>query len=769
MKKILACLLLLALLTAPMLAAVTAADTDTFTDVVILSTTDMHGKCWDENILTGAAEHNNMLRVSTAVSQFRAEYGVENTLIIDNGDLFQGTPVSQVQLLQRAAGQSESPLAMALCLAEIGYDAFVLGNHEFNYDWNTMRETYAWLEKNGVPVLAANVCHDGSDPAHPAGENVFTPYITKTVLVNGHPHKIGILGFENCDITRWDLPSNYPGLQFVHPGNENFSMADEARPYIAAMQEEGCEFIILSYHGGIGDTDLPLSFGLNSESQGKRIIEENEGIAMAILGHDHSFGYSNTFTADRAQNEVLVVNGGSQRLTKSVFRFSEDGDGKLQWSVLDSASLDLGTFAVDEDLQALIRPYAETAGNVVEQPAGVAGGTWDNSRDFYTQQTDSIDLINKAMIVEGTVYLQEKFGESGAAALAAAGLDHLEVDMAMTTVTTSGYIVQPGGISVKDIYRLYRYANDMLILPMYGRDIRAVMEENASERLTARVFNGQAYYYSIGDKNTHLLFGGLNFRYDMSQPAGQRVQIDGFSNGRSFEDDRLYLAAVNNYILGNERCGLRIFTDSDAIWSQSDDGNGGTIQDVIVTYLTDTTAANGAVTPDDFTWRWSVGYSADPKALPPYEGPVVAELAEKPEDGHTYILYHEAQGCTLTDRSTGGGLGTAVIHAYGSHLVDTLPAEALRFTAHVSEDGLLSLTDERGRFLASGTGGGLMLVKTPAEGNLHLWRLEPANGGWYLVNEGDDGQALEYYSGKFTMYHFEASGLYLFNFYEIGA
>ena len=71
--------------------------------------------------------------------------------------------------------------AETLCLKEIGYDALVLGNHEFNFDWNTMRGTYSWLKEGGVAVLAANAVWDGTDGAHTAGENVFTPYIVRTI------------------------------------------------------------------------------------------------------------------------------------------------------------------------------------------------------------------------------------------------------------------------------------------------------------------------------------------------------------------------------------------------------------------------------------------------------------------------------------------------------------------------------------------------------------------------------------------------------------
>ena len=149
--------LLLALAQLPA-SAEQAQTKQAYTDVAVLSTTDMHGKCWDTNLLTQAAESHSMLRVSTAVDRLRAEYGPENVLLIDNGDLFQGAPVSDVQLSRYCDGTSGDPPAMALCLAKIGYDAFVLGNHEFNYDWAGMSRVYAYLEDSGVSVLAANVC-----------------------------------------------------------------------------------------------------------------------------------------------------------------------------------------------------------------------------------------------------------------------------------------------------------------------------------------------------------------------------------------------------------------------------------------------------------------------------------------------------------------------------------------------------------------------------------------------------------------------------------
>ena len=324
--------MLLALLAALLTASFSALgeDAGSYMDVAVLSTTDMHGKCWHTDLLTNAPEPNSMLSVSTAVAQAREEYGRDQVLLIDNGDLFQRTQASETQLLALADGRSSDPPAMALCLKEIGYDAFVLGNHEFNFSWSMMSGVYRYLEANGVAVLAANAVWDGTDGTHEAGSNAFTPWIARTVTVNGHAHKIGILGLENCDVTRWDLPERYPGLRFTHPGNGSWSMAEEAAPYLAAMRAEGCEFIIVSYHGGLGSADDPLAFGSNTESQGLRLLQEAGGIDMLILGHDHSSGYSGDRYPGASGREVLVVNGGGQQLTKTVIRFREAASGALE-------------------------------------------------------------------------------------------------------------------------------------------------------------------------------------------------------------------------------------------------------------------------------------------------------------------------------------------------------------------------------------------------------------------------------------------------------
>ena len=296
------------------------------------------------------------------------------------------------------------------------------------------------------------------------------------------------------------------------------------------------------------------------------------------------------------------------------------------------------------------------------------------------------------------------------------------------------------------------------------------MEENASQRLTCRVLRGTPYFMAKNDSFTHIICGGINFRYDMSKPSGERVVIDGFANGRPFQPDALYLVAVNNYLVGNEHCGLRPFSAEDALWSQLEVGNEGTIQDIIKEYIARETERVGGLSPEAINWKWSIIYSENPAAMSAYEGRTVAVLADRPQDGHDYVLYHEAQSCTLTDHSNSGGMDAAEIASCGDALVDVLPDDALIFTVHEAEEGLLMLTDPDGRYLTCGDSGGLSMTDTPADGLLSLWQLIEADGGYYIKSAAaGNNQALEYFGGRITTYPLAPSVLYLFNFYEVMA
>ena len=107
-------------------------------EIVILHNNDTHGRVMgnDRDIIgidRIAAIHKN----------------IPNSLLVDAGDAFHGLPAAT---LGKGAEIAE-------LITEAGYDAMVIGNHEFNYGWERLVELH---ELAGFPLLASNVTKNGS-------------------------------------------------------------------------------------------------------------------------------------------------------------------------------------------------------------------------------------------------------------------------------------------------------------------------------------------------------------------------------------------------------------------------------------------------------------------------------------------------------------------------------------------------------------------------------------------------------------------------------
>lgn len=174
---------------------------------VVMSTTDVHGKVWDENILNGTAVRNSLLNVSTAVDEYEEKYGKENVILLDNGDLYQGTPVSSYNISQYTQGKTKDINPMALALEQIGFDAAILGNHEFNYPWATMSDIYT--------VYICTVCNE--------------IYHGNTVAASGHKYKDGVCAV--CGEKESEKPEQKPELKPEQiPGGNNPGQNNGSNP-----------------------------------------------------------------------------------------------------------------------------------------------------------------------------------------------------------------------------------------------------------------------------------------------------------------------------------------------------------------------------------------------------------------------------------------------------------------------------------------------------------------------------------------------------------
>lgn len=608
---------------APVADDVFEAKSDSIT-VSILTTTDMHGRAYDWNSYTNSALSNNFLQAAKLVAERRA--AVDDSILIDVGDILQGSALSSYNILQE--GGENSPMATAL--RYIGYDAFVLGNHEFNYapqiQWNyynLLTSTDKAVAGQPVDVICSNVVETETN------ESVFSPYKTFTYkFEDGTTFTIGLLGFENMNNANWDVASHYEGCTFGHPDNTEKSYVYEWENYYGKEMQEKCDYIIVAMHSGEGNPDI-----YNQENQGGYFATHTTGVDMLLTGHNHQ---RNAVTLQNKNGEnVLVMNGGGSTLGETVLTLTKGADGKVTVTAAESTMHPLNSaLGKDENgrdirvpspdfksgdpnydgLKDLITPLFERSDAFVNKKIGTVSGTWDTISNYYLTQSDSYDLVHKAQIW---------------AACTDNNIDPTkEHVISMTTpVAKRGWSVSSlladgatsGDISLRDCYSLYQYDNNTLyMIRMTGAQLKSWMQHTAQNYRVKD--DGQLGGGGFGCDT----FYGVNYDVYVGNPDNQRVQNITYADGTAVKDDDTIYACLSSYRLSATKdsdaygwfasTGITSSSDEvlwDATISERFNNVGGSVPLIIGEYIKEMTAEGKDITPGRET-KWTVQVEEDP-------------------------------------------------------------------------------------------------------------------------------------------------------------
>ena len=155
LSRVLSILLVLCMVLA-MLPSVFAADE--VVDFEFLVTSDLHGQIYATDYTADQSKSGEydrgLTRVSTYISEERAKYG-ENLYVADLGDTIQGTPLTYYYAFQKP--EVDDPAMKTF--RTIGYDMFVLGNHEFNYGMTILQRLLKYATSASTETeKQVNVC-----------------------------------------------------------------------------------------------------------------------------------------------------------------------------------------------------------------------------------------------------------------------------------------------------------------------------------------------------------------------------------------------------------------------------------------------------------------------------------------------------------------------------------------------------------------------------------------------------------------------------------
>ena len=245
----------------PTLASASAALEPDTVCVSILHTTDLHGHILPTADYNGNTDYGGLARCAAQIRQWRRQN--PNSILIDVGDVYQGTEVSL---------RNKGTLMIDL-FNHLKYDAWIVGNHEFDWGIETFIDA---LQRSTMPVLAANTLLNGkpagasSDSQHPFAK--IQPFILKEIA----GIKLAIIGVTTPGMPFWLGPEFTRGIEFQSP-------VEPVRRAIATAKREGADTIVLSGHMGLkmrtgGDDFANTVMALTSEFQ---------DAAVFIAGHTH--------------------------------------------------------------------------------------------------------------------------------------------------------------------------------------------------------------------------------------------------------------------------------------------------------------------------------------------------------------------------------------------------------------------------------------------------------------------------------------------------
>ncbi|MEX3100540.1 MULTISPECIES: bifunctional UDP-sugar hydrolase/5'-nucleotidase [unclassified Streptomyces] len=494
----------------------------------ILGTTDLHSHVFDWDYYKDAAYSDSkgnsvgVARVATLIKEQRKAKGEERVLLVDAGDIIQGTSLAYYFARVAPITEKGGPKhPMAVAMNHMRYDAAALGNHEFNYGIDTLRK----FEKQcRFPLLGANALD--AKTLKPA----FQPYAVKRIRVPGAPDiKVGILGLTNPGIALWDK-DNVSG-KMVFPG-----LVEQAKKFVPRLRALGCDVVFLTDHSGL---DGSSSYGDELpyvENASNLVAQQVPGIDAILVGHTHVEVPSYTVKNEETGEDVLLSEPYCWGYRLSVFDFEVELV-RGQWKVTKKTATTLDPKNVDEDPE--IRKLLEADHELVVKYVNTAVGTCTadlSAADSCWKDVPIMDFIHQVQI------------DSVKAGLSAADAALPLISVAAPFSRTAD--IPQGSVTIKDIAGLYIYDNTLYGKKLTGVQLKDYLEYAAkyyhqvpsgTKVDTATLTNANSFWDYMYDTAA-----GVDYEIDIAQPEGSRIKNLSYA-GKPVADDQVFVVAVNNY------------------------------------------------------------------------------------------------------------------------------------------------------------------------------------------------------------------------------
>lgn len=479
------------------------------TDIVLLFTSDVRGNFLGYNYLEDKQYRYSLASFATLVKEQRALYG-DRLLVLDAGERLVTSP--SLMYSQLVDTLSEPP--QYAMVRYIGYDLLGLGLSD-----RQEPEVIAPKHHNPniqAPIVCSNVVYRES------GEPVFSPY----KILERDGIKIAVIGFSDRMLDRWVQDE-----QWASTIDQDIQQC--IRKWMPEIQRQKPDVIVGLFHQVAITPEMAAPFDVVLTGFGRTPLQTTispwEGHHVPVVG------------AGRRASHVGLV---KIHLKKRV----QDNDGEDRFEKQISSSIvDLDDFEQDNEFVQRWKPFNDTLIAWVNRPLG---------------------YLSEELHVNHGMFGSDKYRRM----LQELQLESTGADIAMASCLMPNATFTPRVISIHSIYELYPHDNQLVTFKMSIDEVRAFLEYGYAMQFRTigkneRTSDPLLYRY---DKKGHLMYteegeprlkttpenytsaAGIIYEVDITKPAGQRVNILGFEDGRKMDPEALYNVCLNSFQAGSD-------------------------------------------------------------------------------------------------------------------------------------------------------------------------------------------------------------------------
>ncbi|EOL8944449.1 bifunctional 2',3'-cyclic-nucleotide 2'-phosphodiesterase/3'-nucleotidase [Cronobacter dublinensis] len=539
---------------ATMIATLVAASVNAATvDLRILETTDLHSNMMDFDYYKDApTEKFGLVRTASLINAARQE--AVNSVLVDNGDLIQGSPLGDYMAAKGLKDGDVHPVYKAM--NTLDYAVGNLGNHEFNYGLDYLHKALAGAN---FPYVNANIIDAKTQ------KPLFTPFLIKETQVkdkDGKPHtlKIGYIGFVPPQIMTWDK-ANLSGKVTVN------DITETARKYVPQMRAQGADLVVVVAHSGLS-AEPYKALAENSVYY----LSQVPGVDAILFGHAHAVFPGKDFAtvkgADIAQGTLngvpAVMPGmwGDHLGIVDLVLNNDDGKWKVTQSKAEArpvydAQAKKSLAAEDQNLVKVLKADHDATRDFVGQPVGKSADPM-YSYLALVQDDPTVQVVNNAQkayvehFIQGDPDLAQLPVLSAAAPFKVGGRKN---DPA------SFVEVEKGQLTLRNAADLYLYPNTLVVVKATGAEVKEWLECSAGQfnQIDVNSAKPQPLLNWDGFRTYNFdVIDGVKYQIDVTQPAkydgecqtvnpkAERIKHLTF-NGKPIDPNATFLVATNNY------------------------------------------------------------------------------------------------------------------------------------------------------------------------------------------------------------------------------